>query len=147
MLGLEYVRKLKGDTTITLAEKIKVVNSAISQWETGKAKLPPKRAEQIAALYDVPVELLSTELTVFDRIALDERIKGNKDLMRKKLEIENILAQAANFLMNMENLNDFRVTVTASVTVDGKTCNKVRTYKSTPKENNDAESTADKEVL
>lgn len=130
MIGLEYVRKLNGDTTVTLAEKIKVVNSLVSQWENGKKKIPKSRVDQIASLYNVSADLLLMETTAFDRVVLESESKPDDVLVRKKLEIERILAKVADELINMEGLNDFRITATSFVTVNGKNMSRVRTYKS-----------------
>ena len=53
MLGLEYIRKLYGDTTVTLAEKLEISNVNISQWENGKKPIPEKRLEELSSIYNV----------------------------------------------------------------------------------------------
>ena len=147
MLGLEYVRKINGDTTISLAEKIKVVNSAISQWETGKKRLPKARAEQIAALYNVPADVLTSDMTALNRTKIDMSTPdADKKLLRKKLEVEKTLSQIADRLMSMEELHEFRITVTCFVTEKGRDMKRVKNYR-VPMEENNAESTADKKVL
>ena len=50
MLGLEYIRKLYGDTTVTLADKLSITNALISQWENGKKSIPEKRLEELSKL-------------------------------------------------------------------------------------------------
>ena len=56
MLGLEYIRKLYGDTTITLADKLGITNALISQWENGKKLIPDKRLEELSNIYNVSGE-------------------------------------------------------------------------------------------
>ena len=48
MLGLEFIRKLYGDTTIASAEKLGVTNAIISQWENGKKPIPEKRLSELS---------------------------------------------------------------------------------------------------
>ena len=59
MLGLEYIRKLYGDTTVTLAEKLGISNVNISQWENGKKPIPEKRQEELSSIYNVSSKYFS----------------------------------------------------------------------------------------
>lgn len=70
MIGLEYIRKLYDDTTITLAEKLGVTNAVISQWENGKKPIPDKRLDELSALYNVPKDYFSRELTKLEQLRI-----------------------------------------------------------------------------
>ena len=72
VLGLEFIRKLNRDTTITLAEKIGVTNPLVSQWESGKKPIPQKRISEIAALYNVKPEYITKELTRLEELTLQK---------------------------------------------------------------------------
>ena len=72
MLGLEFIRKLNKDTTITLAEKIGVTNPLVSQWESGKKPIPQKRISEIATLYNVKPEYITKELTRLEEFTLQK---------------------------------------------------------------------------
>lgn len=80
VLGLEFIRKLNRDTTITLAEKIGVTNPLVSQWESGKKPIPQKRISEIAALYNVKPEYITKELTRLEELTLQkERLEREID--------------------------------------------------------------------
>ena len=79
MLGLEYIRKLYGDTTITLADKLGITKSLISQWENGKKPIPKKRIEELSKLYNVSGEYFSKELTSLEQVKIMKNINGIQD--------------------------------------------------------------------
>ena len=79
MLGLEYIRKLYGDTTIILADKLGITNALISQWENGKKPIPDKRLEELSKLYNVPSEYFSKELTSLEQVKIKKNINGIQD--------------------------------------------------------------------
>lgn len=68
MLGLEYIRTIFGDTTVTLAEKLGISNVNISQWENGKKPIPEKRLEELHSLYNIPENYFSKELTPLEQL-------------------------------------------------------------------------------
>ena len=70
MLGLEYIRKLYGDTTITLADKLGITNALVSQWENGKKPIPEKRLEELSKLYNVSSKYFSKELTSLEQVKI-----------------------------------------------------------------------------
>lgn len=71
MLGLEYIRKLYGDTTITLADKLGITNALVSQWENGKKPIPEKRLNELSKLYNVSKEYFSRELTKLEQLHIE----------------------------------------------------------------------------
>ena len=79
MLGLEYIRKLYGDTTITLADKLGITNALISQWENGKKPIPKKRLEELSKLYNVSSKYFSKELTSLEQVKIKKNINGIQD--------------------------------------------------------------------
>lgn len=75
MLGLEYIRKLYGDTTIALAEKLGVTNAIISQWENGKKPIPEKRLSELSKIYDdLPPKAFTKELTKLQELKIEYRM-------------------------------------------------------------------------
>ena len=70
MIGLEYIRKLYNDTTITLAEKLGVTNAVVSQWENSKKPIPDKRLDELSALYNSPKDYFSRELTKLEQLRI-----------------------------------------------------------------------------
>ena len=79
MLGLEYIRKLYGDTTVTLAEKLGISNVNISQWENGKKPIPEKRQEELSSIYNVSSKYFSKELTSLEQVKIKKNINGIQD--------------------------------------------------------------------
>lgn len=79
MLGLEYIRKLYGDTTITLADKLGITNALISQWENGKKPIPEKRLDELSTIYNVSSEYFSKELTSLEQMKIKKNINGIQD--------------------------------------------------------------------
>lgn len=79
MLGLEYIRKLYGDTTVTLAEKLGISNVNISQWENGKKPIPEKRLDELSTIYNVSSEYFSKELTSLEQVKIKKNINGIQD--------------------------------------------------------------------
>ena len=79
MLGLEYIRKLYGDTTITLADKLGITNALVSQWENGKKPIPEKRLEELSNIYNVSSEYFSKELTSLEQVKIKKNINGIQD--------------------------------------------------------------------
>ena len=79
MLGLEYIRKLYGDTTITLADKLGITNVNISQWENGKKPIPEKRLEELSSIYNLSCEYFSKELTSLEQVKIKKNINGIQD--------------------------------------------------------------------
>ena len=79
MLGLEYIRKLYGDTTVTLAEKLGISNVNISQWENGKKPIPEKRLEELSTIYNLSSEYFSKELTSLEQVKIKKNINGIQD--------------------------------------------------------------------
>ena len=79
MLGLEYIRKLYGDTTVTLADKLGITNALISQWENGKKPIPEKRLEELSKLYNVSSKYFSKELTSLEQVKIKKNINGIQD--------------------------------------------------------------------
>lgn len=73
MIGLEFIRKLNGDTTVTLAEKLSVTNALISQWENQKKPIPNKRLEKLSEIYDIPKEYFSRELTRLEQLKIERK--------------------------------------------------------------------------
>ena len=79
MLGLEYIRKLYGDTTITLADKLGITNALISQWENGKKPIPDKRLEELSSIYNLSSKYFSKELTSLEQMKIKKNINGIQD--------------------------------------------------------------------
>lgn len=79
MLGLEYIRKLYGDTTVTLADKLGITNVNISQWENGKKPIPEKRLEELSSIYNVSSKYFSKELTSLEQVKIKKNINGIQD--------------------------------------------------------------------
>ena len=79
MLGLEYIRKLYGDTTITLADKLGITNALVSQWENGKKPIPEKRQEELSSIYNVSSKYFSKELTSLEQVKIKKNINGIQD--------------------------------------------------------------------
>ena len=79
MLGLEYIRKLYGDTTITLADKLGITNALVSQWENGKKPIPEKRLEELSSIYNVSSKYFSKELTSLEQVKIKKNINGIQD--------------------------------------------------------------------
>ena len=79
MLGLEYIRKLYGDTTITLADKLGITNALVSQWENGKKPIPEKRLEELSTIYNLSSEYFSKELTSLEQVKIKKNINGIQD--------------------------------------------------------------------
>lgn len=71
MFGLEYIRKLYGDTTITLADKLGITNALVSQWENGKKPIPEKRLDELSKLYNVSKEYFSRELSKLEQLHIE----------------------------------------------------------------------------
>lgn len=92
MIGLEYIRKLYGDTTVTLAEKLGISNVNISQWENGKKPIPEKRLEELSKLYNVSSEYFSKELTSLEQMKIKKNINGIQDDedIHKEQIVENV---------------------------------------------------------
>ena len=92
MLGLEYIRTIFGDTTVTLAEKLGISNVNISQWENGKKPIPEKRLEELSKLYNVSSEYFSKELTSLEQMKIKKNINGIQDDedIHKEQIVENV---------------------------------------------------------
>ncbi len=71
MIGLEYIRKLYGDTTSALAEKLGISNVNISHWETQKKPIPAKRLEELSQIYNIPQKFFSKELTRLEELKIE----------------------------------------------------------------------------
>lgn len=79
MLGLEYIRKLYGDTTIALAEKLGVTNAIISQWENGKKPIPEKRLSELSKIYDdIPPKAFTKELTKLQELNIEHKVLSKR---------------------------------------------------------------------
>ena len=88
MLGLEYIRKLYGDTTITLADKLGITNALISQWENGKKPIPEKRLEELSKLYNVSKEYFSRELTKLEQLHIEyDKVSDEYDATVNEYEL------------------------------------------------------------
>lgn len=75
LIGLEYIRKLYGDTTISLAEKLGVTNAIISQWENGKKPIPEKRLSELSKIYDdIPPKAFTKELTKLQELNIEHKV-------------------------------------------------------------------------
>ena len=85
MIGLEYIRKLFGDTGAELAEKLNVSKVNISYWENGKKPIPKSRIEEIAKIYNVPAYLINKDLTELEKLKLQWH-KTNIDLQSTEHE-------------------------------------------------------------
>ena len=70
MIGLEYVRKQNGDTVETLATKLGITKSLISQWENGRKPIPSKRLIQLSELYGLPEKYFNKELNKSDQLKI-----------------------------------------------------------------------------
>ena len=79
MLGLEFIRKLYGDTTIALAEKLGVTNAIISQWENGKKPIPDKRLSELSKIYDnLPPKAFTNELTKLQELKIEYKMLSKR---------------------------------------------------------------------
>lgn len=79
MLGLEFIRKLYGDTTIALAEKLGVTNAIISQWENGKKPIPEKRLSELSKIYDnLPPKAFTKELTKLQELKIEYKMLSKR---------------------------------------------------------------------
>ena len=109
MLGLEYIRKLYGDTTITLADKLGITNALVSQWENGKKPIPEKRLEELSNIYNVPSEYFSKELTSLEQVKIKKNINGiqdDEDIHKEQIieDIRNIMNENPAMISFMEYL-------------------------------------------
>lgn len=109
MLGLEYIRKLYGDTTITLADKLGITNVNISQWENGKKPIPEKRLEELSKLYNMSSEYFSKELTSLEQVKIKKNINGiqdDEDIHKEQIieDIRNIMNENPVMISFMEYL-------------------------------------------
>ena len=109
MLGLEYIRKLYGDTTITLADKLGITNALISQWENGKKPIPEKRLEELSKLYNVSSKYFSKELTSLEQVKIKKNINGiqdDEDIHKEQIieDIRNIMNENPAMISFMEYL-------------------------------------------
>lgn len=79
MLGLEFIRKLYGDTTIASAEKLGVTNAIISQWENGKKPIPEKRLSELSKIYDnLPPKAFTKELTKLQELKIEYKMLSKR---------------------------------------------------------------------
>ena len=109
MLGLEYIRKLYGDTTITLADKLGITNALVSQWENGKKPIPEKRLEELSKLYNLSSKYFSKELTSLEQIKIKKNINGiqdDEDIHKEQIveEIRKIMNESPVMISFMEYL-------------------------------------------
>ena len=109
MLGLEYIRKLYGDTTVTLAEKLGISNVNISQWENGKKPIPEKRLEELSNIYNVSSKYFSKELTSLEQVKIKKNINGiqdDDDIHKEQIveDIRNIMNENPVMISFMEYL-------------------------------------------
>lgn len=109
MLGLEYIRKLYGDTTITLADKLGITNALVSQWENGKKPIPEKRLEELSKLYNVSSKYFSKELTSLEQVKIKKNINGiqdDEDIHKEQIieDIRNIMNENPAMISFMEYL-------------------------------------------
>lgn len=86
MIGLEYIRTLNQDTCESLAEKLNITKSVVSNWENQKKAIPQKRIAEIAALYNVKPEYITKELTRLEELIL-QREKLKKDIDGAMIEV------------------------------------------------------------
>lgn len=118
MIGLEYIRKLYDDTTITLSEKLGVTKGLISQWENGKKPIPDKRLDELSALYNVPKDYFSRELTKLEQLRITRDIllsKSKEDIndniqkelqtLEDEIEVEEILREVRCIIINTKDNN------------------------------------------
>lgn len=118
MIGLEYIRKLHNDTTITLAEKLGVTKGLISQWENGKKPIPDKRLDELSALYNVPKDYLSKELTKLEQLYItrdillskskediDDNVQKELQTLEDEIEVEEILREVRYIIINTKDNN------------------------------------------
>lgn len=87
MIGLEYIRTTFGDTTTTLSQKLGISNVNISQWENGKKPIPDKRLDELHAIYQIPKNYFSKELSKLEELKV-KWIKAHKELEESFVEIE-----------------------------------------------------------
>ena len=109
MIGLEYIRKLYGDTTVTLAEKLGISNVNISQWENGKKPIPEKRLQELSAIYNVSSEYFSKELTSLERVKIKKNINGiqdDEDIHKEQIfeDVRKIMNESPIMISFMEYL-------------------------------------------
>lgn len=79
MLGLKFIRKLYGDTTIAFAEKLGVTNAIISQWENGKKPIPEKRLSELSKIYDnLPPKAFTKELTKLQELKIEYKMLSKR---------------------------------------------------------------------
>ena len=109
MLGLEYIRKLYGDTTVTLAEKLGISNVNISQWENGKKPIPEKRLEELSSIYNVSSKYFSKELTSLEQVKIKKNINGiqdDEDIHKEQIveEVRKIMNESPAMINFMEYL-------------------------------------------
>ena len=109
MLGLEYIRKLYGDTTIILADKLGITNALVSQWENGKKPIPEKRLEELSKLYNVSSKYFSKELTSLEQVKIKKNINGiqdDEDIHKEQIieDIRNIMNENPAMISFMEYL-------------------------------------------
>lgn len=71
MIGLQYIMFVREDTAVGVSEKLGVSSQSVSHWLTNRRPIPASYAEQLAAHYNVPVELLTKELKSKDRLYLE----------------------------------------------------------------------------
>lgn len=91
MIGLEYIRKVFGDTTTSLAEKLEISNVNISNWENCKKPIPENRLKQLYSLYSyIPKVYFTKELTRFEQLDV-ERIKICLDIRNSSREEQVII--------------------------------------------------------
>lgn len=56
MNGLRFIREQSGISGAALARKLTVSQPTLFEWENGKRNIPPKQAEKLAQIFNLPVE-------------------------------------------------------------------------------------------
>ena len=91
MIGLEYIRKINGDTVETLATKLNITKSLVSQWENRRKPIPQKRLIELSKVYGIPEKYFNKELTKADELTISHH-KLSSDYDSSVVEYEEPIA-------------------------------------------------------
>ncbi len=117
MIGLEYIRKLYGDTITSLGEKLNISNVNVSQWENQKKSIPEKRLEELSKLYNIPKGYFSKELTKLEKLKIEHK-KLSQEFNDSIIEYETPIAfDKNNHPIEFETHTEGRIDLAAHIRI------------------------------
>lgn len=78
MLGIEYIRNQLGLNISDLAKLLSVSRQIVSKWEKGEKKIPDKRLDELAVIFNIPKKYFDKELDFSDKINITSLINREK---------------------------------------------------------------------